>query len=693
MMSYSAQNIRNICLLGHGGNGKTSLAESMLYLTGGTDRLGKTADGNTVCDYDPEETRRQISISLSVAPVEYNGSKINVLDTPGYFDFTGEVMEALQVSDAAVIVCSAKAGMSVGAEKAWKYCEKRRLPRILYISKTDEENSDYNAAFNTLRERFGKNIAPVVAPIWDKSKKVIGIIDVLQKRAFEMGEKGERIEIEVPEDKLSVLDELYERLKESVAETSEAFMDKFFAGEDFTYAEMIQGLRQGVKDLSLFPVVCGSAYSGLGTRMLLDIIVELLPNPLEGQPLMGENADGEISEFVAAPGALPAAYVFKTVSDQYGKYSYLKVVSGSIKPDMSLVNPRTGATEKLGRLYVMKGKKAEEVKELQCGDIGAVAKMDKLRTGDTLCDARKVVKLEPIDFPEPCYSVAVTPKVKGQEDKIAAGLTRLSEEDPSFTWVNNAETRQMVVSGAGDMQMDVIVSRLKSRFGVDAELSEPRVAYREKIRKKVEVQGRHKKQTGGHGQFGDVWMRFEPGESEELEFCEEVVGGAVPKNYFPAVEKGMREAVLHGVLAGYPVVYLKATLFDGSYHPVDSSEMAFKTAVQLAYKAGMPQANPVLLEPIGELKVTIPDSYMGDIIGDLNKRRGRVMGMNPDHEGNQVVEAEVPMAEMSRYAIDLRSMTQGRGSFTFHFVRYEDATPAAQEKAIAAAKAMQDEEG
>ena len=693
MMSYSAQNIRNICLLGHGGNGKTSLAESMLYLTGGTDRLGKTADGNTVCDYDPEETRRQISISLSVAPVEYNGSKINVLDTPGYFDFAGEVMEALQVSDAAVIVCSAKAGMSVGAEKAWKYCEKRRLPRILYISKTDEENSDYNAAFNTLRERFGKNIAPVVAPIWDSSKKVIGIIDVLQKRAFEMGEKGERIEIEVPEDKLSVLDELYERLKESVAETSEAFMDKFFAGEDFTYAEMIQGLRQGVKDLSLFPVVCGSALTGLGTRMLLDIIVELLPSPLEGHPLMGENEKGELDEFVAFPGALPCAFVWKTVSDQYGKYSYVKVLSGNLKPDMQVVNARTGATEKLGRLYVMKGKKAEEVKELECGDIGAIGKMDKVKTGDTLSDPRKVVKIEPIPFPEPCYSVAISPKTKGQEDKIAAGLTRLNEEDLTFNWVNNAETHQMVVSGTGDMQMDVIVSRLKSRFGVDAELSEPRVAYREKIRKKVEVQGRHKKQTGGHGQFGDVWMRFEPGESEELEFCEEVVGGAVPKNYFPAVEKGMREAVLHGVLAGYPVVYLKATLFDGSYHPVDSSEMAFKTAVQLAYKAGMPQANPVLLEPIGELKVTIPDSYMGDIIGDLNKRRGRVMGMNPDHEGNQVVEAEVPMAEMSRYAIDLRSMTQGRGSFTFHFVRYEDATPAAQEKAIAAAKAMQDEEG
>ena len=673
-MSYTAKDIRNICLLGHGGDGKTILAEDMLFLTNGSDRLGSIADGNTVCDYDPEETRRQISISTAVAPVEYNGCKINVLDTPGYFDFVGEVIEALQVSDAAIIVCSAKAGMSVGAEKAWKLCEQRKLPRLLYISKTDEENSDYNAAFETLRERFGKNIAPVVAPIWDADKKVIGFIDVLHKRAFEAGPKGERIEIDVPDDKKPVLDELYDALKESVAETSEELMEKYFGGEDFTYAEMIQGLRAGVKDLSLFPVVCGSALSGLGTRMLLDIIVELLPSPLEGRPLMGENEAGELDEFVCSPGALPCALVWKTVSDQYGKYSYVKVLSGNLKPDMQMVNSRTGATEKLGRLYVMKGKKAEEVKELQCGDIGAVGKMDKVKTGDTLADPRKAVKLEAIPFPEPCYSVAITPKTKGQEDKIAAGLTRLNEEDLTFNWVNNAETRQMVVSGTGDMQMDVILSRLKK-----------------KIRKKVEVQGRHKKQTGGHGQFGDVWMRFEPGDTEELQFCEEVVGGAVPKNYFPAVEKGMREAVVHGVLAGYPVVYLKATLFDGSYHPVDSSEMAFKTAVQLAYKAGMPQASPVLLEPIGELKVTIPDSYMGDVIGDLNKRRGRVMGMNPDGEGNQVVEAEVPMAEMGRYAIDLRSMTQGRGSFTFHFVRYEDAPPAAQEKAIEAAKAMQEE--
>mgnify|MGYP001026054525 CR=1 FL=1 len=691
-MSYSAQNIRNVCLLGHGGNGKTSLAESMLYLTGGTERLGKTPDGNTTCDYDPEETRRQISISTAVAPIEYNGCKINILDTPGYFDFVGEVIEAVQVADSAVIVCSAKAGMSVGAEKAWKLCEQRKLPRVLYISKTDEENSDFNAAFETLRARFGKNVAPVVAPIWDADKKVIGIIDVLHKRAFEVGPKGQRVEIDVPADKQSVVDELYDALKESVAETSEELMEKFFEGDDFTYAEMIQGLRAGIKDLSLFPVVCGSAISGLGTRMLLDLIVELLPSPLEGCPLMGENAEGDMDEFVAAPGALPTALVFKTVADQYGKYSYVKVLSGSIKPDMQMVDSRTGSTEKLGRLYVMKGKKADEVKELQCGDIGAIGKMDKVKTGDTLSDPRKVVKLEPIPFPEPCYSVAISPKTKGQEDKVAGGLTRLNDEDLTFSWLNNAETRQMVVSGTGDMQMDVLLSRLKSRFGVDAELSEPRVAYREKIRKKVEVQGRHKKQSGGHGQFGDVKIRFEPGESEELEFCEEVFGGSVPKNYFPAVEKGLREAVLHGVLAGYPVVNLKATLFDGSYHPVDSSEMAFKTAAQLAYKAGLPDASPTLLEPIGELKVTIPDSYMGDVIGDLNKRRGRVMGMNPDGDGNQVVEAEVPMAEMGRYAIDLRSMTQGRGSFTFHFVRYEDAPPAAQEKAIEAAKAIQDDD-
>ena len=686
-MSYSVQNIRNVCLLGHSGSGKTALTESLLYMTGAIDRMGRLPDGNTVCDYDPEEVKRQISLSTSVAPLEYKGCRINVLDTPGAFDFAGEVMEALRAADAAIIVCSAKDGISVGLEKAWKYCEERNMPRFLYISKTDEDNSDYNATFEALRERFGKKVAPLVVPIWDDEKRVTGLIDVLNKRAYEMHDL-KRVEIEVPADKEDVIEEFNEALKESVAETSEEFMEKFFGGEDFTYAEMIHGLRQGVRELSLFPVVCGSGINCMGSLMLMDNIVDLLPNPMEGNYHKATTASGETEEFVVSPGGVPTAFVFKTVSDQYGKFSFVKVLSGSITPDLAMVNARTGSSEKLGRLYTMRGKKTTEVKELSCGDIGVVAKMDKVKTGDTLCDARKVVALKSIPFAEPCYSVAIVPKTRGQEDKIAQGLNRLNEEDPSFSVFNNAETHQMVLSGAGDMQIDVLVSKLKSRFNVEAELKPTRVAYREKIRKVVQKQGRHKKQTGGSGQFGDVWIRFEPCEEEEMVFAEEVFGGSVPKNFFPAVEKGLREACVHGPLAGYPVVNLKAVLYDGSYHPVDSSEIAFKTAAQLAFKAALPEANPCLLEPVGELKVTVPDSYMGDVIGDLNKRRGRVMGMDPTGDGSQVISAEVPMGEMGSYAIDLRSMTQSRGSFTFHFVRYEDCPPMAQEKAIAEAKAL-----
>ena len=690
-MSYSVQNIRNVALIGHGGSGKTALAESLLYMTKAIDRMGKATDGNTVCDYDPEEVKRQISISLAVAPIEFKGCKINVLDTPGGFDFSGEVMEALRAADAAIIVCSAKDGISVGLEKAWKYCEERNMPRFIYISKTDEDNSDYNATFEALRAKYGNKIAPLVVPIWDDNKKVTGIIDVLNKRAYEM-QKLQRVEIELPEGKGDVVTEFNDALKESVAETSEEFMEKFFGGEDFTYAEMIQGLRQGVRELSLFPVLCGSAVSCMGSLMLMDYIMELLPTPMEGNYHKATLQNGETEEFVVSPGGVPTAFVFKTVSDQYGKYSFIKVLSGHITSDLTLVNARTGASEKLGRLYVMKGKRAEEVKDLSCGDIGAIGKMDKVKTGDTLCDSRKVVALKQIPFAEPCYSVAIAPKTRGQEDKVAQGLYRLNEEDPSFTLVNNGETHQMVLTGSGDIQVDVLVSKLKSRFNVEAVLSETRVPYREKIRKTVQKQGRHKKQTGGSGQFGDVWIRFEPNlDEEQMVFAEEVFGGSVPKNFFPAVEKGLREACVHGPLAGYPVVNLKAVLYDGSYHPVDSSEIAFKTAAQLAYKAAMPEANPVLLEPVGELKVTVPDSYMGDVIGDLNKRRGRVMGMNPTGDGDQIIEAEVPMAEMTSYAIDLRAMTQSRGSYTFHFIRYEDCPPAAQDKAIAAAKAMAEE--
>ena len=679
---YTANSIRNVCLLGHSGSGKTALAESLLYMTGVIDRIGKNADGNTVCDYDPEEIRRNISISSALVPLDYKGARINLLDTPGGFDFSGAVVEALRAADAAIIVCSAKDGITVGFEKAWKYCRERNMPCFIYISKVDEDNSDYNATFNALRERYGNRIAPLVVPIWDGNKKVTGIIDVLNKRAYEM-QNLKRVEIEVPEGKDEVITEFNDALKESVAETSEDLMDKFFGGEDFTYAEMIKGLHTGVLDNSMFPVFCGSGVTCLGSLMLMDHIIDLLPNPVEGNYHKATAADGTVEEFVVSPGGVPSAFVFKTVSDQYGKYSYVKVLSGEITSDTTLVNARTGETEKLGRLYSMCGKKATEVKMLTCGDIGAIGKMDKVRTGDTLCDPRKVVSLKGLPYPPTCYSMAISPKTKGQEEKVASGLNRLNEEDPSFTLVNNAETHQMVLSGVGDQHLDVLVSKLKTRFGVDAELSPAKIAYREKIKKTVQAHGRHKKQTGGSGQFGDVWIRFEPQDiQDDLIFDVEVVGGAVPKNFNPAVEKGLQEAVLRGPLAGYPMVGLKGVLYDGSYHPVDSNEMAFKLAAILAFKEAMPNAAPTLLEPVGALAVTVPESYVGDVMGDLSKRRGRPLGMTPDADGNTVVEAEVPMAEMSSYAIDLRAMTQARGSFTLEFVRYEEVPKVNQAKII-----------
>ena len=679
---FTANSIRNICLLGHSGSGKTALAESLLYMTGAIDRIGKNADGNTVCDYDPEEIKRNISISTAVVPLVYNGVKINLMDTPGGFDFSGATMEALRAADAAILVISAKDGITVGFEKAWKYCEERNMPRFIYISKVDEDNSDYNATFNALREKYGNKVAPVVVPIWDANRKVTGIIDVLNKRAYEM-QNLKRVEIEVPEGKEDVITEFNDALKESVAETSEEFMDKFFGGEDFTYAEMIKGMHKGVIDHTLYPVLCGSGVNCLGSLMLMDHIIDLLPNPVEGNYHKATLADGTTEEFVVSPGGVPSAFVWKTVSDQYGKYSFVKVLSGTITSDTPLVNARTGETEKLGRLYTMCGKKATEVKELTCGDIGAIGKMDKVKTGDTLCDARKVVSLKGIPYAPACYSMAIAPKTKGQEDKVGAGLNRLNEEDPSFAVVNNAETKQIVISGTGDQHLDVLVSKLKSRFGVDAVLSPAKVAYREKIKKKVEAHGRHKKQTGGSGQFGDVWVRFEPQEEQdEMIFAEEVFGGSVPKNFYPAVEKGIQEAVQKGPLAGYPMVGLKAVLYDGSYHPVDSNEMAFKLAAILAFKEAMPNAMPTLLEPIGTLAVSVPEAYVGDVMGDLSKRRGRPMGMNPDSDGNTVIEAEVPMAEMSSYAIDLRAMTQARGSFTLEFARYEEVPKANQQKII-----------
>ncbi len=665
-----SQNIRNICLIGHGSNGKTSLTESMLYLTKGTDRLGKVADGTTVCDYDPEEIRRQISISATPVPVELGDYKINILDTPGYFDFVGEVLECLRVADCGLVVLSAKNGVEVGTEKAIKMLDQRNLPRMFYVSKIDEENADFNKTYEALRSTFGISVCPVVIPLMD-GENAVGIIDLVRSKAYKTN-GANRIEVEIPVEQADRVEELRAIIIENVAETSEELMEKYFEGEEFTEEELVSGVQAGVKERRIAPVFCGSALTGVGTTTLLHGIAEYGPSPVVKE-------DGP-----------PAAIVFKTVSDQYGKFSFFKVMSGTITSDMTMENPATALREKLAHIYSVKGKKNTEIVSVPCGDIAAVSKLVNTHTGDTLSAVGSGIQLDGIEFPHPNYSMAVDAVVKGGEEKIASGLTRLAEEDPTFTVVQDTETKQMVLSAMGDIHIDVLRSKLKSKFGADTLVSEPRVAYREKVKKKVKVEGKHKKQSGGHGQYGHVWIEFEPNhESDDFVFEEKIFGGSVPKNFHPAVEKGLRDSLHRGVLAGYPVVALKATLVDGSYHDVDSSEMAFKTAASMAFKAGLAAANPVLMEPVGNLKVYIPDSYMGDIIGDLNKRRGRIMGMNPGEDGTQIVEAEVPMSEMSSYSIDLRSMTQSRGSFDLEFLRYDEVPANIQQKVIEETKELE----
>ena len=665
-MSYETKNIRNIALLGHGNNGKTSLAESMLYVTGAIDRLGKVSDGNTVCDYDAEEIARQITIATSIAPVSYDGCKINVLDCPGFFDFVGDALCALRAVEAGMIVTSAKdtgESIPVGAQRCWNYLKAASLPVMFTISKCNEEHGDYFKALETLKGKYGSIVCPVTIPTSDGT----GVIDLVHNVAYiTKGSKTEKGA--VPAADADHVEELRAELMEAAAGATEELMEKFFETMELEEADIVEGLKAGMKDRSVVPVFASDAMTNVGTVAMLQGIADYCHAPVEKN-------DGV------------TGFVFKTVSDKFGKFSFVKVVSGKITAGMSLYNLRASSNDKLGRMYTMCGKKNTEVKEACGGDIGAIGKME-WKTGDTVCDPKHEVELPAIEIPEPCYSMAISPKTKGQDDKVAAGLAKLNEEDISFTLVNNAETHQMVVSGAGDIQIGVLCSKLKNLYNVETELKPARVAYREKIKGKVEAHGRHKKQSGGSGQFGDVWIRFEPqDEQDDMIFAEEVFGGSVPKNFYPAVEKGIQEAVQKGPLAGYPMVGLKATLYDGSYHPVDSNEMAFKLAAILAFKEAMPNANPTLLEPIGALSVTVPDSYVGDVMGDLSKRRGRPMGMNPDHEGNTVIEAEVPMAEMSSYAIDLRAMTQARGSFTLEFVRYEEVPKANQAKIIADAKA------
>ena len=676
-MSYTAKNIRNIALLGHGGDGKTMLAEDMLYLTKGSDRLGSIAAGTTVSDFDPEEVKRQYSISTSLIPVEFEGIKINLLDNPGFFDFAGEIVQSLRVADAGMIVLSAKGGIAVGAEKAWKSLKDAGLPTMFYISKMDEENANYYKVVDDMRAMFGNTVVPLQFPIMN-GEKCVGLVDVLSKTARDTQGNDMALTAEAEER----LEEYLAKLSEQVAETSEELMDKFFMEEPFTMDELIQGLKDGLRQRSITPVFAGSAVAGYGSKRVMEYIVKFCPNPLEGMAMQTE----EGAEVALDPNGSPVAFVYKTISDQFGKNSYFKVISGEITEGMSVTNVRTGGAEKLSNIFFTKGKNQTKTAKIACGDIGVATKLASVKTGDTLA-AGKAEAFKGMEYAEPCYKMAIYAKVKGQEDKIAAGLTKLNEEDCSFVYGTDSETKEMTIAGVGDIHLGVICSKLASKFKVEAELRPAKIAYRETIKKRVEIHGRHKKQSGGHGQFGDVHIRFEPqSETEDMIFADETVGGCVPKNFIPSVEKGLRNCIGKGVLAGYPMVFLKATLFFGSYHPVDSSDMAFQTAAAVAYKEGIPTAAPTLLEPIAELKVFVPDANMGDIIGDLNKRRGRVMGMNPAGEGQQVVEAEVPVGEMSSYAIDLRSMTQGRGSYTMKFVRYEEVPQINQAKIIEDAK-------
>ena len=689
-MKYASNNIRNILIAGHAGSGKTTLTEALVYFSGAAERMGRVEDGTTISDFDPEEAKRKASLSASVVPVEYEGIKYNLIDAPGLFDFEAGEYEGIRAAESVLVCVSGRSGVTVGAEKAFQLARKNGKATMVFISKCDLENANYFKILEEMKIKFGSTVCPCVVPAkLDDGTPVY--INLFSQKAFKY-ESGKQIQVELP-DIGHRFQGLIEAMSEAIAETDDELMEKFFGGEPFTTEEIVEGMRKGVKDGLITPVFCGSAVNQQALDMLLFNMHKLLPSPQHDAAILAENASGEPVELHCDENEPTAAYVFKTVADPFvGKLSYLRVISGKVTGGAALVNARTGETEKIGKPLTVIGKKQAETDGIGAGDIGAVAKLVSAKTGDTLCDASRVVKLPAATFPLPSLFMAVTVAKKGDEGKISSALARLMEEDPTLSYINNAETHQQIIGGLGEQHLDVVKAKLKNKFGVEIGLEAPRIAYRESIRKACQKQGRHKKQTGGHGQFGDVVINFEPCDSEQVVFEEKVFGGSVPKNFFPAVEKGLREACVHGPLAGYPVVNLKAVLYDGSYHPVDSSEIAFKTAANLAYKAAMPEASPVLLEPVCELKVTVPDQYMGDILGDLNKRRGRVMGMTPTGDGEQIIEAECPEAELMSYAIDLRSMTQSRGSFTMHFVRYEQCSADAQEKAVAAAKAMQEAE-
>ena len=684
MKTFNSNNIRNIAVAGHAGRGKTALCEAMLYVAGASDRLGKVADGTTVMDYDPEEKKRGVSLSSAVASLEWKDVKINLIDTPGLFDFAGGLAEAARAAGCMLIVTDAeKAKYDVGAEKAFAAADARNLSKIFVINKTDAENANFGNLFEELKAVHGNKLCPVVVPFIENNG-IKCLVNFGQNKAYEYTD-GKSKQVEMPHSEK--LDAMRDMFNESVATSSDELMEKYFNGEPFTEVEALTGLLSGVTDGSIYPVYACSGDNLQGIDLLLDGLVNLGPSATSKTGETATDSGGNEQILKCDPDGPLAAICFKTVADPFvGKLSYVKVISGEINANTPCYNARTEETERMGKIVAPQGGKQTEIDKITAGDIGIITKLAGVKTGDTITSAKNPLVLQGLNIPAPCMPMAVYPVNKGDDEKIAQGLIKLMEEDPSIRFYTDPETKEQILAGLGEQHIDVIVAKLKAKFGVDVKLKAPKIAYREAIRKKVEVQGRYKKQSGGHGQFGDVWIRFEPSDTPGLDFSEEVFGGAVPKNFFPAVEKGLQEAIKKGVLAGFPMVGLKATLYDGSYHPVDSSEMAFKTAASLAYKEGIPKADPVILEPFETLNAKVPDENMGDIMGDVTKRRGRVLGMEPveGEPGMQQITAEVPVAEMSDFPTVLRSATRGKGSFTTEFARYEEAPEAIAAKIIEA---------
>ena len=689
MKKYSSEFIRNVALISHGGAGKTSLAEAMLFSSGAINRLGKIEAGNTTTDFDPDEIRKRVTINVSLAPLEWQGVKINLLDTPGYFDFIGDVLGALQVADCAIMMVCAVSGVEVGTEKVWSYANNFNLPRIVFINKLDRENADFEKAIDQLAKRFGQRFIPLQLPI-GKEADFKGVVDLIEQKALFFSGDGLKVqEGEIPPELKSQAESLREKLVEAAAESDDELLLKYLEGETLDQDEIRHGLRKGMLDRKITPVLCGAATKNYCIQPLLDLVKNYCPSPLDREPMQGSLPDSEVVVTRNPSADEPfSAFVFKTLADPYvGRVNFLKVCSGTAKPDTQVYNAGKEKAERFGQLFSMRGKTQIPMEEVVCGDIAAVAKLQLTVTGNTLCDRSKPVIYQTFKFPEPVISFAVEPKNKGDEDKVGTGLARFLEEDPTFRLERRVETKQTIISGLGELHLEIIVSRLAQKFGVEVDLSTPKVPYKETIRGQSRVEGKHKKQTGGRGQYGHVFLELEPlAPGGGFEFEDKIFGGVVPRQYVPAVEKGVREALDEGILAGYPVVDIRVKLVDGSYHNVDSSEMAFKIASAMAFRKGMEQARPVLLEPIMNVEIVVPESYMGDIMGDLNSRRGRIQGIEPN-DGLQKIRAQVPMAEMFKYSIDLRSMTQGRGFFTMSSSHYEEVPFQAAEQVIAQAKA------